>query len=209
MRRLSDATNYGNAEQIGKSAPTGSAPLASGGIGGAPGTIESPPDGKYPTILELYRAHRDYLNHEHDLINQRLGWNFTIQGFLFAARGLVLGKLADIAVDLSQKPVLGDAFLQRTVRELRFASFIVTFGGFWASVAVVLSVWAALRSMQGITSHWDEFSLEDKKLTCAADAAGLPGIIGGGDKTAVTIGFYAPLFLPTVLGIAWLFLLFH
>src|SRR5580658_5975181 len=43
--------------------------------------------------IELYSVFRDYLKHEDDLINNRLNWNFTIQGFLFTAYTFTLQKL--------------------------------------------------------------------------------------------------------------------
>lgn len=45
---------------------------------------------------DLYRMFRAYVEHEDGLTNQRLSWNFTIQGFLFAAYTLSSNKIADV-----------------------------------------------------------------------------------------------------------------
>src|SRR5262249_26759673 len=52
---------------------------------------------------EHYKIFRDYLQHEDGLINQRLSWNFTIQGFLFATYGLCLQKLLDVSDRIFEK----------------------------------------------------------------------------------------------------------
>jgi hypothetical protein len=44
------------------------------------------------TIIDLYGAYRQYLDHEHNLINHRLSWNFTIQDFLFTSYAFVLNN---------------------------------------------------------------------------------------------------------------------
>lgn len=40
--------------------------------------------------MEVYALYRDYIKHEDSLIRDRITWNLTIQGFLFAAYALVL-----------------------------------------------------------------------------------------------------------------------
>ena len=49
---------------------------------------------------EHYAIFRDYLKHEDNLINNRLNWNFTIQGFLFASYTFTIQKIAEIKSDL-------------------------------------------------------------------------------------------------------------
>ena len=47
------------------------------------------------TKAEHFKIFRDYMQHEDNLINQRVSWNSTIQGFLFATYGLSQQKLPD------------------------------------------------------------------------------------------------------------------
>jgi hypothetical protein len=39
-------------------------------------------------LAEHFELYRDYVKHEDELINRRLTWLLTVQGFLFAAYGL-------------------------------------------------------------------------------------------------------------------------
>lgn len=47
-------------------------------------------------IHEHFAIFRKYIDHEDQLIHERLLWNITIQGFLFAAYGFAVTKLAEI-----------------------------------------------------------------------------------------------------------------
>src|SRR5262249_24622108 len=53
--------------------------------------------------LKLYSAFRDYVKHEDDLTNNRLNWNFTIQGFLFAAYSFSVQKIVEVRGTLFTK----------------------------------------------------------------------------------------------------------
>ena len=44
--------------------------------------------------VKLYELYRDYVKHEDSLRGQRTGWLLTIQGFLFAALGVVFNAKA-------------------------------------------------------------------------------------------------------------------
>jgi hypothetical protein len=50
---------------------------------------------KPPIPLSLYDSVRAYIAHEDELVNYRTTWMLTINGFLFAALGLILPKLLD------------------------------------------------------------------------------------------------------------------
>ncbi len=51
--------------------------------------------------LKIYEIFRDYIKHEDGLINSRLMWILTINGFLFTAYGLTLQKKLDITYNIS------------------------------------------------------------------------------------------------------------
>lgn len=158
------------------------------------------------TLNDLYSAYREYLNHEHHLINQRLGWNFTIQAFLFAAYGLALGKIADIRIAAFQKPA---AFLGPSFHDFQLGALSIAILGFSVSVAVLLSVLGALLSVNSLLTRWGKFDLDKRgTLKILAELAGLPEIMGGGHRWAVPIGFYAPVALPVILASVWALILY-
>jgi hypothetical protein len=70
-------------------------------------------------ILAYYDRLRDYIQHEDDLINSRLTWSLTVHGFLFAIYGIILGKVADIFVELN-KTVPPSAMLEHVISGLFF-----------------------------------------------------------------------------------------
>jgi hypothetical protein len=51
-----------------------------------------------PTKLQYFKLFRAYRLREHDLLNHRLTWYLTIQGFLFVTYGYCVQKPAEIEV---------------------------------------------------------------------------------------------------------------
>jgi hypothetical protein len=135
-----------------------------------------------PIVKELNGSYRQYLNHEHNLINHRLSWNFTIQGFLFTSYAFVLNKAADVRIALSQEAMVGVNQLRAALHDLQILLLVIAVVGVCASVAIHLSVWGARLSMNELRQRWsklkytDEKSLEQFSLSC-----GYPAIMGGGD----------------------------
>lgn len=183
--------------------------------------------------LELYNLFRDYLKHEDDLINNRLNWNFTIQGFLFAAYSLSLHKIADIKLALLQNTIetsrLAYVHLFHTLFDLHLLLTALALAGINVSGFVYLSVRAARIAIHELESRWFEIDptgkptesfawwswlrvevlrKEDKSFrTHGKNPPGLPGLIGGGHQGANWLGFHAPSGLPlSIVGI-WVLLL--
>jgi hypothetical protein len=63
--------------------------------------LRMPPNAPLPakdhslTKLEHFKVVREYRMREHDLLNHRISWNLSVQGFLFATYGFSLQKLAE------------------------------------------------------------------------------------------------------------------
>jgi len=160
------------------------------------------------TLAELYAAYRQYLNHEHNLINQRLSWNFTIQGFLFTSYAFVLNKTADVRIELSKATTGSVDTLLASLHELQVLLFVVAVAGVCVSLAIHFSAWGARRAMNELRRRWStlkctqEQTLEDFSL-----ASGYPHIMGGGDPSATKLGFRAPAMLSLAFAVAWLVLI--
>jgi hypothetical protein len=161
-----------------------------------------------PIVKELYGSYRQYLNHEHGLINHRLSWNFTIQGFLFTSYAFVLNKAADVRIALSQEAMVGVNQLRAALHDLQVLLLVVAVVGVCASVAIHLSVWGARLSMKELRLRWSKLKYTDgKTLEQVSLSSGYPAIMGGGDPDATKLGFYAPAILSMALAIAWLLLI--
>jgi hypothetical protein len=186
-----------------------------------------------PTVLDLYASYRQYLNHEHSLINQRLSWNFTIQGFLFTSYAFVLNKLADVRVALSQEAMVGVNQLRTAQHELHVLLLVIAVVGVCASITIHFSVWGARLSMNELRLRWSGLKYrskgsslhpasdtnqqdattpgepphEDESLEQLSLSHGYPTIMGGGDPRAIKLGFHAPALLSIAIAIAWLLLI--
>jgi len=172
----------------------------------------------FDSHLKLYSAYRDYLKHEDDLINNRLSWNFTIQGFLFAAYTFTLQKASELkgSLLLQLKPLSPgllskDLFNSHTLglRELHVAMIILALVGLFVSGCVYLSVSAARIAIGELERRWRELHQEYGKSGTNENTHGphLPGLVGGGDHRAHALGFHAPTALPIGIVAAWVLLL--
>jgi hypothetical protein len=163
---------------------------------------------RLPTLQDIYGSYRLYLNHEHSLINQRLGWNFTIQGFLFTSYTFALNKVADVRVALSQGAMLGVNELKAALHELHVLLFVIAVVGICASASIHVSVWGARLSMNELRRRWSILKCnEGKSLEEVSFSHGFPAIMGGGDPHATKLGFHAPALLSIAVLIAWLLLI--
>lgn len=186
-----------------------------------------------PTQEKLFSIYRDYLKHEDDLINNRLNWNFTIQGFLFAAYSFALEKVADIKlgllstyIDPKRVPYVN---ILHSISDLEILLALLAFVGMGVSFFVYISVRAARYAIHELEMRWrainpGHYNPPDMKLflsigfwvkvwrddesikTHGANPPGLPGLVGGGHPVANLLGFHAPNALPLLFVGVWLFL---
>jgi hypothetical protein len=171
----------------------------------------SPPDRCFQMHLALYGAFRDYVKHEDDLINHRLNWNFTIQGFLFAAYGFCMQKVADVRTALlphSSEPNFPNAAAIGSIRELQALMIVICLVGFAVSVFVWIGVKAAQIALKEIEEKWCAEHPEYNRAATKTHGPDLPGIIGGGSRSAHNWGHLAPIALPASFGTAWGILLY-
>ena len=167
-----------------------------------------PPNRWFETHLSLYGVFRDYVKHEDDLINSRLNWNFTIQGFLFAAYGFCMQKVADVRTHIAE-PTFPQAAAMGSIRELRELMVVIALVGFFISVFVWIGVKAAQIALKELEDKWlaqhREYKTSAAPKTHGPD---LPGIIGGGSPSAHNWGHLAPIALPASFAATWAILLY-
>ncbi|MGA2905059.1 MAG: hypothetical protein ABSD98_14595 [Candidatus Korobacteraceae bacterium] len=101
---------------------------------------------------QLYSVFRDYIKHEDDLINYRLNWNFTIQGFLFAAYSFTLQKVADLHIAVATKTLAecGRLDLQRAMHNLKCAIYVMAGLGIFVSFFIFIGAFAAFLASKEI-----------------------------------------------------------
>jgi len=126
---------------------------------------------------EVYNRYRIELEHEDNLINQRVSWFLVAQSLLFAALGISL---------------------ERKESELAATVILV---GFFSSVFILISVFAAiaaffrwrslLNRVKGEGTSEDEYPQLSRSSTTS---------------TIMICGFVAPVGLSVLFSAAWLFL---
>lgn len=177
---------------------------------------EAVPDGPSPTAnaagnvapdLEhahnLFEAHRGYIVHEDELVNQRTTWSITIQAFAIAIFGLTFQKKIEVVTafyGLSDKPI---AITAQTAEKLldQFDQFMVMVSAFGLAVAAIsgVAVYAAQRSIQIVEGRW--------RAECSGNHAcrHFPPMTGGGSGASTALGHVFPLLLPVFLILFWSF----
>jgi hypothetical protein len=134
------------------------------------------------TALEYYNLIRNRIEHEDNLIVQRLSWMVASQSFLFTAYAIVLNGLT--------APVQAFVEQQRLLFRLIPAVAILT------CVLIYISILAAVRAIGSLRrSYRSRFGQEERDL---------PGIQT--DKLTRRLGMAAPALLPLVFIAVWLFL---
>jgi hypothetical protein len=180
-----------------------------------------PPQPTVPLPAELdhcrhYEIFRDYVKHEDELINNRLNWNFTIQGFLFAAYTFSLQKVSEVRENIllhlpsqALQVVLNSHILG--LRELRIAMVMVALVGLSVSGWVYLSVSAARIAIDEVVRKWHTLYPDYGSNPTAGKrnthGPYLPGLTGGGHVSTHDFGFMAPRALPLGFVAAWLLLI--
>jgi hypothetical protein len=161
---------------------------------GDAGTETIPLSSKLPIHLH-YKIFRDYVEHEDGLINNRLMWNITIQGFLFATYGFSVQKLAEVQASNGTESIGGTG-----VFALRWLIIILPILGSFVSYYSWRGVRAAQKAIGRLEDTWTT-------ITKPPDGPRLPGLTGGGDEANHTEGFLAPKVFPWIFVVAWVLLL--
>lgn len=140
-----------------------------------------PPLKEAGDVLGYYDRIRAYLEHEDDLINTRLTWSLTVHGFLFAIYGLLLGKIADLGVEL-QKHIDATArtsvIFERGIAALPvFQLPIALFGFFLAlhSRRAIVAAHNAIQHLITVAHQSDALKLGPEHVAAKSAAAINPG----------------------------------
>ncbi len=165
------------------------------------------------STYELYKLYRSYIEHEDDLINQRISALLTVQSFLIGTYGFSYQKRFEIAVNLAKDNILADRRAQtetqaipKTVNHAAIERSQHQFDIFLLSLAFIGAVTAWLASRSITHAHNAILSLYTKwrDLACLNRHSNhLPVIIGGGDEKAAGSGLNFSRTLPPILLILW------
>src|SRR5215831_731060 len=152
------------------------------GIVGTEGALKS------MDAIALYGAYRGYLEHEDELINRRLSWNLTLQGFLFAAYGVTLQAITNKSPN------------HDLTKHLSILLYLFPLLGGAVSTLSYMAIYAAQKAIDQLREDWNAVA---KGLRCIGRGLPLPYLTGGGHDTANRYGTRAHL-IPLFIILAWL-----
>jgi hypothetical protein len=137
--------------------------------------------------LETYQLFRERIEHEDNLIVQRLSWLMGSQSFLFTAYAITTNGLTNL------DPKAAGRYLEQAILLFRLIPTVAIS----AAVLIGISILAALRAIRQIRRLYQAKSISPE----------IPPI-----QTAATtrlLGLSAPLLLPLLFISVWLVLLFN
>jgi len=135
--------------------------------------------------LDQYRMVRQQIEHEDNLVNQRLSWLLSSQSFLFTA----------YAISLNGPAIIRSKTLESTVGLLIVLLPLVAI---LSALLIGLTVWAGMWTMQKLRRKY-------AKLFEATFRDEIPPIQSTGG--ALFLGHFAPIFLPALFIVIWLLLM--
>ena len=141
--------------------------------------------------LEYYNLIRSRIEHEDNLVVQRLSWLVASQSFLFTAYAIVTNGLAT-------QPALQPG-CERFLAQLQLLNQLIPVVGTLTSVLIYVSILAAVASMRRLRNSYHSRFPDDEK--------GVPAIM-----TCAPIrllGHSASVLLPLVFITIWLVLWIH
>jgi hypothetical protein len=151
------------------------------------------------TKQEYFHLFRDYRIREHDILNHRLTWNLTVQGFLFVTYGYCVQKLAE--VEAGENGVDSTlAHISHAMFQLKLITRLIPLAGLAMSVVMVFAVITTYRVLSKLQKEWNEKIDRHEPY--------MPNPSGAAIKWATLSGLSPPLLLPVIFILAWIVILF-
>ncbi len=157
------------------------------------GTADIRAEGLGDGDIAIYRIYREYVVHEDDLINNRVGWFIQLHSFLIATYGIVVTAIITTFF-AEHGPQIHAAWPQGFACLLLAGIAVV---GLLSSLAAKQSIDAADQAIRTLRQSW-LLVLGDRdrgKL--------LPGLTGGGNIGVAKLGARFHLRLPVALSVLW------
>jgi hypothetical protein len=142
---------------------------------------DQPAPVSHPSAVECYNILRDQLQHEDNLITQRLSWLMGSQAFLFTAYAIVLNS-----PERPKNALIGSLqdYLLGTVPIVSLLCAVLIYASIIAGVLAMLKIHRS-------THHF-----------CNDAAVRFPSLRGR--KLTLYMGFASPLLLPPIFIVVWL-----
>lgn len=156
-------------------------------------TEELPACGEDIGDADLYNIYRNYVEHEDDLINNRVGWFIQLHSFLIASYGIVFAALISTFF-VQGTPLVPPIGPQGVACGLLIG---IAFIGSASAFSATQSITAANDAIQELNRRW-KILFEQR-----GGGLNLPGLTGGGHPGSTARGARFQLVLPRVLVVLW------
>lgn len=147
--------------------------------------------------VPVFARVRDKVEHEDELVHQRMTWLMTLQGLLFTAYGFSMSGEASALTSkgLDSNPTaLATEALSRFTSNLNNIRYGLVLLGILASAAALVGVLAAFRAIRDDAALWKTLEPENSEPP-------FPQIIGTG--SANTLGMICGISLPYTTAAGW------
>lgn len=154
-------------------------------------------------IEDIYKVHREYIEHEDELIHHRTSALVTIQSFLLATFGFTYQKKYEVAGMLfihDHKLSLSD--LGSITTQYNGFLLVLALVGAATSFIALCSILAATNAIKGIERNWQQVSN-------GQPLPHLPGLTGGGSSVSSATGVALCILAPISFWILWMATLFY
>lgn len=149
----------------------------------------------------MYKAYRDYIVHEDDLVNQRTTWSVTIEAFVIGIFGLTYQKKMEGLITFFGLDDKRTGFSINKMKEVVdvFDEFLIIIAVFGIGIALIsgVAVYAAQHAIQKLGERWED---QCSKLHLCNE---FPPLTGGGNRLATYLGHTFPLVLPGFFIVFW------
>jgi hypothetical protein len=136
--------------------------------------------------IEYYQIIRSQIEHEDNLINQRLSWFLAAQAFLFSAYAILLNAPSQVR-------------LQRFATQQEILFTLIPLVAIGASVLIYVTVFAAMLAMANLRRLLEGHMKEE-------ESALLPPVQGY--RQTLLLGQASPILIPFLFMISWIVFLF-
>ena len=144
----------------------------------------------------FFRYCRQQIEHEDTLVNQRLTWFITFQGFLFTAYGFSMMAESSSLGSFEKAPVESYARFMQNLEGMRHGMVGL---GILSSIVALTGVMAAFRAVKDNEREMEQFP----SLSPAGNKL-FPHLIGAG--TSNVMGILCGMLFPFLTGGGWIFL---
>jgi hypothetical protein len=148
--------------------------------------------------MEMYTIYRSYIEHEDELINNRMTWFIQLHSFILATYAISASSIVSVFIEKGTDCTSDEI---RNIANLSLITILVgiTIVGIISSHFSAKSIDAAENAIKNLSNEWNNIKSEnlDQYKDC-------PGITGGGSRHASDEGMRLHIGMPRTMLYFWI-----